>query len=165
MAGIRTQEEINTLERLVQRLRGQVAELESARREYVSAVLDKTLDRVARKLPGDIILYNRKQQTGFLLGPGNAQVFFNRGSATRGVRDSLEKASGQASPDGYIRFDRSIPVLFEVREVRGEPGHLVAGAIQHRVPRPHGRTYPGGQRLGEVTQPQPDWWRDQGDPP
>jgi len=140
----------------------EVVELKSAEREYVSSVLNKALDRVTRKLSGEITRYDKQKGAGFLRGPDGASVFFNVKQVSPGVRRYLENASGRMSSDGLFRYDSSIPVWFDVRQIRGERDHLVAGRIEIRGPSLRSspvHEQPG--RSGETTSFGPDSWREQ----
>jgi hypothetical protein len=160
---VQRDDEIKHLSRLVQQLRNQVTELESAEQHYVSGLLDKALDRAIRRLSGKIVRYHKQKGVGFLRGPENAEIFFNVRHASTGVKRSLGGGSGQVSRDGFIHYDRPIFVWFEVRQVRGEPKHFVAGKLELRVPQPypHPPIYEQGRPSGEVTVAEPDLWREQ----
>jgi len=141
-----------------------------AERDILAMALEGERSSSRRRFRGRVVCFSRERTSGLLYGPLELRIGFKdenvRLAASRRIR-----GSAGTQRKGYVWYDEPITVTFEILTRRDKGLVLEAVNVDlateadmeaesnELAPRPR------RSRTGEASGIEPDWWRDQGDPP
>lgn len=142
-----------------------------AERDILGIALEGERSQSRRRFRGRVVCFSKERTTGLLAGPRELRIAFKDENVRLAASRRIRGTAGTLRK-GYVWYDEPITVTFEIL-TRKDTG-LVLEAVNVDL-LPEGSDIevesdelaprPRRSRTGEASGIEPDWWRDQGDPP
>ena len=142
-----------------------------AERDILAVALEGERAHARRRFRGRVVCFSKERTSGLLYGPFELRIGF-KDENVRLTASRMIRGTAGTQRKGYVWYSEPIKVTFEI-VTRRDSGLVVEAVNVELLPEGADTEVepdelaprPRRSRTGEASGIEPDWWRDQGDPP